>query len=185
MIANPRDIVKFSLSGSIFGVNSILSILLFLFYLSHSHCLALYVYDNINIPLQETKQRERAAGSQRQQVPSSPSCLRQDMKGHHGDKTIHSQRGRAHADGQLGGAACFQTKNKWRSTRSKTLITSWGAIRGSSRQRKQRQGHSVILSCGIIIWTVRRDCAATFTDLWCLFWAANRQRKSKRSKDQE
>lgn len=40
------------------------------------------------------------------------SCLRQDMKGHHGDMSIHSQRGWAHTDGKLEGAACFQTKNK-------------------------------------------------------------------------
>lgn len=110
---------------------------------------------------------QRGQWRERHSKPTSHvlSCLRQNMKGHHGDMSICSQRGRARADGQLEGVACFQTKNTslWRLTQSKMLITSWVAIRASSRQRKQRQGHSVMLHSGIIIWTVRSDyCVAAY-----------------------
>lgn len=55
----------------------------------------------------------------------------------------------------------YQTKNKWlwRLTRSKTLITLWVAIRGSSRQRKQRKAHGVMLHSGIIIWIIWSECS--------------------------
>lgn len=85
------------------------------------------------------------------------------MKGHHGDKTIQCRRGWV-SDGKLERAACFQTKNKrrWRLTQIKFLITSEVAIRGSSRQREQRQEHSVVLHSVVLHSGVEK---------WLMCWA--------------
>lgn len=98
----------------------------------------------------------RAAGTRRKQVTSRHAYV----KKWRGTMVTKPLKGWV-SDGKLERAACFQTKNKrrWRLTQIKFLITSEVAIRGSSRQREQRQEHSVVLHSGVEKWLM---CWALF-----------------------
>lgn len=139
-----------------------LSLLIFNF---HSFCLI--------SPFSFSQRGERCGESSRHSQKTShvQSCLRQEMKGHHGDKTIQSRRGWV-SDGKLERAACFQTKNKrrWRLTQIKFLITSEVAIRGSSRQRTKTR-----TQCRVTQW--RGEVANVLSSFWCLRRAADTRNK--------
>lgn len=89
------------------------------------------------------------------------SCLRQDMKGHHGDKTIYSQRGLAHTDGQLEGAACFQTIKQMSFDSIKNTDRAVSGYESLQQTRETKTG----TQCHVTQWYHYLIELTTFTDL--------------------
>lgn len=61
--------------------------------------------------------------SRRSKTSHTQSCLRQDMKGHHGDQTIHSQRGLV---------LCWQSSSRWKkktNTPKNPMAETWDSIK--------------------------------------------------------